>query len=206
MKDNDKRCKYDWKQIQAEYDSGLSTRELGKKHGIVQASFRNAKERGEFVPRNKKDAAAMRLKLHGATTKVHSAESRKKISQARIKFLAANPDKVPYRINHSSKESYPEKIFRIGLESSGITGWVTNYQHGIYEYDFAFPDLKLDVEIDGGTHLSEKVKLIDARRDQWSQEQGWTVLRFTAREVKLDLVGCLNKLKTYHSESVSGDL
>lgn len=47
--------------------------------------------------------------------------------------------------------------------------------------------LKLDVEIDGGTHNLPNVQRIDARRDKFSESEGWTVLRFTANEVKTDV-------------------
>lgn len=126
-----------------------------------------------------------------------SDEDKKRISENRINYLNDNPDKVPYLLNHSSNMSYPEKIFKNALESSNIVGWVYNYQHGIYSYDFAFPELKIDVEIDGNSHQLEKVKKIDERRDMFSKNNGWVVLRFTAKEVKENVIECINKLKTY---------
>lgn len=123
-----------------------------------------------------------------------SDEDKKRISNERIKYLIEHPDKVPYRLNHSSKMSYPEKIFKNALESANITGWIYNYQNGMYSYDFAFPDLKIDVEIDGNTHTQEKVKIIDERRDVFSEQNGWTVIRFTAKEVKENVLNCINRL------------
>ena len=135
--------------------------------------------------------------LTGKKGKEHSEKTKKKISDARLKYLLANPDKVPYLMNHSSVMSYPEKVFKNALETSGITGWTYNYQHSIYQYDFAFPDKKIDVEIDGGTHLTEKVKKIDARRDKFSIDNGWTVIRFTAKEVKENVLNCITNLRTF---------
>lgn len=127
--------------------------------------------------------------------KHHSIETKEKLSATKIRFLNENPDKVPYLLNHSSKMSYPELLFKNALESSKITEWIYNYQQGIYQYDFAFIENKIDVEIDGGTHLTEKVKKIDARRDEYSRNNGWTVIRFTAKEVKENVQNCLDKLK-----------
>ena len=127
--------------------------------------------------------------------KVHSDLTKQRISKSRLKFLEENPDKVPYLINHSSKKSYPETLFENALISSNIEGWKYNFQNGIYSYDFAFPQLKIDVEIDGGTHLTDKVQKIDTRRDKFSEETGWYVLRFTAIEVKKDVISCISKLK-----------
>ncbi len=187
--------RYDWKQIQKFYDEGHTWREIQDKFGVVQASILKAKERGDFISRDHSEAN----KIAHSKNKwgKHSEETKKKISIARIKYLEANPDKVPYLINHSSKKSYPEQIFENALISSGITGWVYAYQNGIYEYDFAWPEQKIDVEIDGSTHLLEKVKKIDARRDKFSQDQGWIVLRFSAETVKKDVISCINLLQNY---------
>ena len=124
-----------------------------------------------------------------------SDDDKKRISEERIKYLTEHPEKVPYKLNHSSKMSYPEKIFKNALETVGITGWSYNYQHGIYSYDFAFPSQKLDIEIDGNTHTQENVKKIDARRDKFSIDSGWTVIRFTAKEVKENVILCIEKIK-----------
>lgn len=126
---------------------------------------------------------------------IHTQETKNKISKARLKYLFENPDKVPYLMFHSSGESYPEKRFREEMVNNGIVGWVQEYQNGIYRYDFAFLELKIDVEIDGGTHSTEKVKKIDERRDMWSEGEGWIVLRFTAKEIKKDVNNCIKKLK-----------
>lgn len=100
-----------------------------------------------------------------------------------------------YRKFHSSQESYPEKRFKQALEEAGIQGWLYKYPAGIYEYDFAFLELKLDVEIDGDTHLNPLVKKKDERRDAWTRSQGWEVLRFTAKDVKKNLGGVIESLK-----------
>jgi len=120
-----------------------------------------------------------------------SDEDKKRISSGMTKYLIEHPDKVPYILNHSSKMSYPEKIFKNALESMSITGWTYNYRNGIYSYDFAFPELKIDIEIDGNTHSQENVKQIDIRRDKFSTENGWRVIRFTAKDVKENVLKCL---------------
>jgi len=185
--------RYDWELIQRRYDTGLTWRDIQKEFGVANASIAKAIARGDFTPRNKSEAQKRNVAKVGR--KPLSEETRKKISNSRIKYLQQNPDKVPYIINHSSKESYPEKIFRKALESSGIDGWQQSYRAGIYEYDFAFIEQKIDVEIDGDTHNSEKVKRIDERRDEWSRQNGWRVVRFTTKDVREDVVGCINHLK-----------
>lgn len=186
--------KYNWKEIQKFYNEGHTWREIQDKFGVVQASILKAKERGDFISRNHSDAQKLSHK-NGRGCLKHSSETKLKISKARIKYLTENPDKVPYLINHSSKKSYPEQIFENALISANITGWQYAYRNGIYEYDFAWPEQKIDVEIDGATHLSEKVKKIDERRDKFSTENGWIVLRFSSELVKKDIISCINRLQ-----------
>lgn len=185
--------KYNWEEIQKYYDDNHTWREVTAKFGIDSSNLSKAYRNGKFKSRKQSDALAISYKK-GRRPK-HTEESKRKISQARIKYLTAHPDKVPYLINHSSKKSWPEQVFENALISSGIIGWKYAYQNGIYEYDFAWPDRKIDVEIDGGTHKTEKVIKIDERRDIFSISNGWKVKRFTADRVKKDVIGCINELK-----------
>jgi len=164
------------------WNKGL-TKETDNRLKIKGEKYSQKVKNGEITPSQK--------------NKPLTQEVKDKISVSRIKYLQKHPDKVPYLLNHSSKESYPEKLFRIALENESITGWEQEYVNGIYRYDFAFLELKIDVEIDGATHLKDKVKKIDERRDKWSREQGWQVVRFTAKEVKEDVVKCINVLKSF---------
>ncbi len=159
--------------------------------GLSKETNKIVKQQGEALKEKYKSG---KLK-HYLSGKTRTEEEKERISKARLKYLNENPDKVPYLLNHSSKESYPEKVFRNALVENKIEYWIQEYQNGIYRYDFAFIDLKIDVEIDGSTHLTEKVKKIDERRDNWSKEQGWIVVRFTAKEIKENVTRCINILK-----------
>lgn len=124
-----------------------------------------------------------------------SEKHRQAVSQARRKFLEENPDKAPYRLNHSSKESYAEARFRELLEKHLITGWVQELPFSMYRLDFAFPEIKLDVEIDGATHSLVNVAEIDRRRDEYLASQGWKVLRISATKLKRHPDLCIEELK-----------
>lgn len=116
-----------------------------------------------------------------------TVEHRKKISESRLKYLHLNPDKVPYRLwNTAGYVSYPHNKIMSILKNMNIQGWISEYQNSIYSYDIAFPELKLDIEIDGSTHSRPETIISDARRDAYSTSQGWKVLRFTASDVVKD--------------------
>jgi len=122
-------------------------------------------------------------------------ETRKKISESMKKAIRKNPLISPF-ISHSVKKerSYLEKKFKEELLKREIGGWIEEYFHGIYRYDFAFPSLKIDVEIDGSQHtLLENIEK-DRIRDEWSISQGWRVLRIEGKVVKHDIELAISKL------------
>lgn len=171
--------------------SGEKNPMFGKTH---QASnhFIKAKESGEKIFHSLETKEKLRER---ASKRRLTEEEKKKISEARKKYLLENPDKVPYRLNHSSKESYAELTFRNLLEKNEISGWTQEYPMSIYQLDFAFVEKKIDVEIDGNTHLAENVKEIDKKRDLYVKDQGWKVLRIKASDLKRDPQKCLESLQ-----------
>ena len=135
--------------------------------------------------------------------KHHSEESKKKISDSMVSYLTANPDKVPYVLNHSSKESYPETYFKELFNKQHIP-YTYHYKINRYELDFAIVDLKLDIEIDGDQHYLDKRQIeSDTRRDAYLESLGWKTFRirwsdWKASEDYQELK--LNELKHYLGE------
>ena len=186
-----KRYKYDWSEIQREYDRGSSYKDLMKKYGMSFAALVEASSRGDLNARTISEASRLAKIKYPYVT---SSKTKKKLARIQRKFLRLHPEKMPYLVAHSFQESYPEKVFKMALHENRISGWMQYYQNGIYEYDFAFPELKIDVEIDGATHYSDRVKAIDKRRDMWSKSQGWRIIRFKAQKVKLHTTECIQEL------------
>lgn len=60
---------------------------------------------------------------------------------------------------------------------------------GDYVVDFACHRADLVIEVDGGVHNLPEVAVRDLERDGWLASQGYTVLRFSTREVEDDLDG-----------------
>lgn len=119
----------------------------------------------------------------------HTEDTKNKISLKRIEFLDNNPDKVPYKLNHSSKESYPERYFKQILNKYKII-FEREYQISLYSLDFALHSKKIDLEIDGEQHyVDSKIIESDIRRTKKLTELGWTVIRVRwAHYKKLELI------------------
>jgi hypothetical protein len=101
--------KYDWTTIQEYYNDNHTWRDIVEEFNINMRLIIDAKEQNLFKSRTKSEATKLTAKLKPRT---HTDETKKKISEIRIKYLRENPDKVPYKLNHYSKgESYPEQYF-----------------------------------------------------------------------------------------------
>lgn len=106
----------------------------------------------------------------------HSEETKKKLSERRKHFLMANPDKIPYKLNHSSKISYPEQYFLDCF--ADIRNKEFQYHVHRYTLDFANIKEKLYLEIDGEQHYVDKrIVEHDKRRTDKLKSLGWTGFR-----------------------------
>ncbi|RWM04046.1 DUF559 domain-containing protein [Mesorhizobium sp.] len=66
---------------------------------------------------------------------------------------------------------------------------------GKYRLDFAIPDKRIAIELDGHEyHKTKYQRTHDAKRDRWLYGQGWTVLRFTGTEIHQNLDRCLDEI------------
>jgi len=68
------------------------------------------------------------------------------------------------------------------------------YSVGPYILDFYCPVLKLAVELDGGQHSDEEMKIYDNVRSEYMQQQGINVIRFWNHEVLQQLEAVLAKI------------
>lgn len=88
--------------------------------------------------------------------KILSKEHKDKISKSMKKYFLKHPDKVPYILNHSSHESYPEKYFREAFLNEQFPNFKQDRYVNGYFLDFAFEEYKCYIEIDGEQHYVDK--------------------------------------------------
>jgi very-short-patch-repair endonuclease len=168
-----------WKEVQSYYDNNKTWRDIKDIFNISNNIISKAKKMGLLVTRDKSKAAILSFKKKPRKL---SEETKKKISESRKKYLLENPDKVPYKLNHSSKESYPEKYFTEVFKNEGIKV-VKSFYIGLYELDFCILDKKIDIEIDGSQHhLDKKIVESDKRRNKFLEDDGWDIIRINWSE------------------------
>lgn len=106
--------------------------------------------------------------------------------------------KVIARWNRCNQDfnSVPEKEFwnraiydyKKGLLYRDI---VAQHPVGKYRIDFAIPDLKFGIEIDGlAYHNGQDSFMKDRSRQREIESQGWRIVRFAAKEISLDVNKC----------------
>lgn len=121
---------------------------------------------------------------YGKTTRgiPKSKEQRAKISASMKKFYKEHPELVPYKLHHSSKESYPEKYFNELFAKENITGFERDYYVDGYFLDYAFVDKKIDFEVDGSQHyVDPKIVEHDKVRTKHLESLGWKTFRIDWR-------------------------
>jgi very-short-patch-repair endonuclease len=145
--------------------------------GLIKGTnhFIKAKSNGKTIIVSKETREKFSRSMTG---RKHSEETKKRISEIRIKYLKDHPDKVPYLLNHYSKgDSYPEKYFEELFLKENIP-LKKKKQIGIYQLDFYNEELMLYVEIDGDQHyLDKRIVDSDIRRSKFLKDLGWKEFR-----------------------------
>lgn len=63
-----------------------------------------------------------------------------------------------------------------------------------YKIDIAIPEIKLAIEVDGGSHLALERKAQDKKKTEFLNGLGWNVLRFKNQEVMNNLDSCIKTI------------
>lgn len=143
--------------------------------------------------RSRSEGGKIRIKRYGI--KNHSNETKKIMSEKRLKWIKENPEKTAWR---KTSMSYPEKLF---LNKIIELGWDKKYlienEKSVYPYfiDFAFNNEKIAIEIDGSQHLLPDRIESDKKKDELLLENGWKVIRITAKEIISNLDNFINELE-----------
>ncbi|WMB74807.1 DUF559 domain-containing protein [Shewanella oncorhynchi] len=103
-------------------------------------------------------------------------------------------------------ESYIEKEFskELGDLADAIESehWFGDQEkHGRYRVDFILKDARLIIELDGHDYHSTKEQLEkDAIRQRYLSRAGYTVIRFTGREINKDPKACVAEVREIYKE------
>lgn len=213
------------KDLATEYDVSQSTIASIKNghHGIYKNSKYNLKPiPTDKEDLSRRLSIINSGKNNGMYGKKHTEESKQKISKNRSSIGGywkgkKLPQEMRNKISKSVKLAYEEGRLVEHLSKMGNgqemteaehrlskflpNGFINEYpvhpggQRGSYWLDFAYKDIKLDIEVDGEQHYVDK-KIIDRDkiRDDFLRSKGWTIMRFENEEILNDIENVIFKV------------
>ncbi|MCU4118425.1 endonuclease domain-containing protein [Variovorax sp. N23] len=104
--------------------------------------------------------------------------------------------------------SHIEEVFAKNLEDLADAIQAEHWfgdpeKHSRYRVDFLFKDARLVVELDGHEYHSTRDQLEkDAVRQRYLSRAGYTVIRFTGREIHRDAQQCVSEVRTIYRERI----
>ncbi|WP_421731108.1 endonuclease domain-containing protein [Brevundimonas sp.] len=107
---------------------------------------------------------------------------------------------MPYGLSYTRAKVFrrqmtpPEARLWVRLRAARLNGVKFRRQHpvGPYILDFYCAWVKLAVEVDGASHLSEEQAAHDRRRTAWLATQGIRVIRLRASDVRDEIGGVMD--------------
>lgn len=88
-----------------------------------------------------------------------------------------------------------EILMKNALDNTGIK-YEHPYQFGYFMCDFAVPEKKLIIECDGiYWHSLARNKHFDERKECYCKESGWNILRFTDKNIKMEMDYCMDEIQ-----------
>ena len=98
-------------------------------------------------------------------------------------------------IASDDSESFAERLFVKLLRQEQITGWVQQLPFEFWKLDFAWPEEKLSVEIDGWAFHNQLDRFrSDRRKGNALEAAGWCRLTFTWHDLVEDPIGCMERV------------
>ena len=82
----------------------------------------------------------------------------------------------------------PENYVTMRLHRWGIYGVKRQHRIGRYRIDFAFPDVRIALEVDGPHHWRPDVAAKDVGRDAALRADGWVTLRIGTDSIDEELI------------------
>jgi hypothetical protein len=124
---------------------------------------------------------------------MHDPVTRSKVS-IRLREICHKP---PIRGGNGTGITEPQRVLFEALGGSN-NGWFTEHvvctakgmQPNHFKIDIACPDSMIAIEVDGRSHSALNRQVSDVRKTKFLVGLGWTVLRFSNREVMADTAAC----------------
>lgn len=111
-------------------------------------------------------------------------------------YFYSNASSKPVRQNLKREMTEPEKRLWYFLRNRRLHGikFRRQYSIGRYVVDFYCPSARLAIEIDGDSHYVDDAPQYDKSRQEFIEDNGIKVIRFTNQEVIENIEGVVQKI------------
>lgn len=75
--------------------------------------------------------------------------------------------------------------------------FVRQYIIGNYIVDFICRDGGLVIEVDGAYHSEPKQEELDKKREEWLEDRGYHIMRFSNDEILMDIDNVIESIESY---------
>jgi hypothetical protein len=151
----------------------LTIRNIRRKYGMTYLKLRSLLRFYKIPMRDLSSA----LKISNKTSRPHTEESKRKISESRKIYLKSNPDKHPWKSNDKFLSVPCEKL-KLILNEMGVN-YVPEFpvEGRNFSIDIAIPDKKIAIEINGNQHYNSDGTLKEyyQERNKYLSDAGWYV-------------------------------
>jgi len=191
-------CESDIQTIKDLYNRGVSVKQIREKYtkSAIKFVLKNCR-------RSISDAAKL-AHINNPESYKLSDKTKEKIRQKQIAFLKLNTA-TSFQRRQNGQMSYGEQRLHDLFVKNDIYkkyDVVNEYCEYPYFLDFAFVNEKVDVEIDGSYHFTERRKIHDKKRDEYLRQKGWRVFRIAYYQFNdfdiNTLIGFIGNAKNKH--------
>lgn len=158
-----------------------------------------------FVPQtNFKRRKYCSLSCSSSHNRVHSEETRNKLSNIRKEYLKNNIDKIYWKTKDKFK-SKPCEFVKDYLRNNNIK-FIEEWQPLVDRYfsiDIAFPDIKFGIEINGGQHYDKngKLKKYYQERHDLIVKEGWNLIELHyTKAFNIDIIKSIIEFRKFEDQ------
>ena len=159
------------------YINGVSELALSKRFGVSRCTIRGRLVAAGIQPRTQSESEAVKWKQMSKEARQHQV----KAAHDKVRGMTRTHDNLVNRaigVQAKAKMSKFEQLFFEAFTKAGVSV-IPEYAIDVFNIDFAIPEKRVAIEVDGGNwHTSSVKSKYDRRKEAFLKQIGWHIIRF----------------------------
>jgi len=174
------------KQIINSYLNGISENALAKQYSVSRGVIRNRLEIAGINPRGRRESQLLKWKQMTQEQREYMVKAAHDATRGRDVALKERKKRALSKQENFSYSPLEQKF--ADLFNGFNVKFVPQYALEMYNLDFAFPQIKIAIEIDGGGwHNSIKKRKYDNGKEVLLSNKGWEFIRIKINRGKITI-------------------